>query len=154
MAIIGHLNMREIDHSVDEPRELRLVAKSGSASIIGSIIDFLIMIALVEWAGCHPALATFIAAALGAIAIFFLNQRWVFQADLRKTLSQLVQFSSMAGITLLLNTGLMFLMVEALDMPYLISRAVISLVLFAGWSYPLSRFVIFRKKVIEPCDGE
>ena len=127
-------------------KEFKLVTKSGISSVIGTGIDFLMMIFLVETTHLHPGIATFLGAVLGALTIFFLNQRWVFRADRNHTSKQLIQFFSMAGVSWLLNAGLITLLVELVKIHYILSRIFVIGFVFLCWSYPISRFVIFKKE--------
>ena len=93
--------------------------------------------------GAPIALAAFIAAALGAVAGFALNKYVAFRDRSRITGAQLARFAIVALVTALFVAGGMELVAVHLRVPFLAAKAVCSIAVFAAWTYPAQRRLVF-----------
>ena len=128
------------------PRQL---AASGIAGIGATSVD-VGALALQVHHGVHVALAAFIAATLGAIAGFTLNKYVAFRDRSPVTLAQLARFAIVALGTALLVAGGMELVAVQLHVPYLAAKALCSLAVFAAWTYPAQRRLVFVFRAPKP----
>ncbi|HEX4449279.1 MAG TPA: GtrA family protein [Kofleriaceae bacterium] len=115
---------------------------SGLAGIGATAVDVCALTVQVH-RGTPVALAAFIAAAVGACAGFALNKYVAFRDRSPVTLAQLSRFAIVALGTALLVAAGMELFAVHLRVPYLAAKALCSLCVFAAWTYPAQRRLVF-----------
>jgi putative flippase GtrA len=120
----------------------RRFAASGIAGLGATSVD-VGALALQVHHGVHVALAAFVSATIGAVAGFVLNKYVAFRDRAPVTLVQLVRFAVVALGTALLVAGGMELIAVQLRVPYLAAKALCSLAVFAAWTYPAQRRLVF-----------
>jgi putative flippase GtrA len=121
---------------------MQRIAASGLAGLGATAVDVAALAAQVHH-GMPIALAAFIAAMLGACAGFTLNKYVAFRDRSRVTLPQLGRFAIVALGTALLVAGGMELVAVQLHVAYLAAKALCSLAVFAAWTYPAQRRLVF-----------
>jgi putative flippase GtrA len=104
---------------------------------IGTCTHFGITIALVEWAGVHPTVASIIGFVAAFVVSYVLNRSWVFPASARSWLS-FVRYSVVCLSGLVLNTSIMVVTVDWLRWYYLWGLAVVVAVV------PVTNFALNR----------
>ena len=102
------------------------------------------LVLLVERGMPVPA-AAFIGAAVGAVAGFTLNKLVALRDRSRVTARQLVRFGIVAVATALLMAAGMDLVAVKLGVPYILAKVICSITVFAGWTYPAQRRLVFRR---------
>ncbi len=129
---------------------LRLVRKQathwlyvGLGGLAGTILDVLTLITLVE-SGLAVAPAAFLGATAGAGACFLINKYGAFRDDSPLSLRQVGAFGMVAVGSALLMAMAMQLVAVGLGVPYLVAKLVCAVVIFALWSYPAQRQLVFR----------
>lgn len=119
-------------------------AKSALTGALATVVDFVILLFLVEICALAPALANVPALLGGAVAQFLGNRHFVFAArdgergELRR---QVVLFALAEGLTLALNALAFHVLAVVLAVPYAIARPLGTFVVFTFVSYPLWRLV-------------
>ncbi|MCC7537640.1 MAG: GtrA family protein [Deltaproteobacteria bacterium] len=119
-------------------------AKSALTGAIATLVDFAILLFLVEILHVAPALANVPALIGGAVAQFVGNRHFAFaargaqRADWRR---QAVLFVLAEGLTLALNALAFHVLAIWLRVPYALARPVGTFVVFACVSYPIWRWV-------------
>jgi len=126
---------------VNNTREL-VVAGVGGA--VGSMLDVSVLVLMVEH-GAPVAGAAFCGAAAGAVTNFMLNRRFAFRDRSPITGKQLVRFGLVAVATAMLMALAMQLVAVMLGVPYLIAKLVCAALVFAAWTYPAQRRLVFRR---------
>lgn len=113
------------------------------SSIAAGVVDFSILIVLVEH-GVAVAIAAFIAAASGAVANFVCSKYLAFCDRTPLTLRQVLRFAgvSLAGAVFIALT--MQLSAVGLGVPYILAKLLCSTLVFAAWTYPAQRYLVFR----------
>lgn len=125
-------------------------AKAQVSSFMGGVSDYLIMIALTEYAGIHYTISIVISGILGAVINFTINKYWSFaqlgskNASLGRQLSKFVLV--VAGSIFLKSTGT-YLFSSGLAIDYRISRLIVELLVSYGFNYTLLRYWVFNRKV-------
>ena len=121
---------------------MQRIAASGLAGLGATAVDVAALAAQVH-RGIPIALAAFVAATLGACVGFVLNKHVAFRDRSRITMPQLGRFAIVALGTALLVAAGMELVAVQLHVPYLAAKALCSLAVFAAWTYPAQRRLVF-----------
>ena len=69
------------------------VPRALAASALAAVLDFGLLVALVEWAGWHPLLAATVSYLLGGLCQYVLCSIWVFPAAPRSASAGFVAFT-------------------------------------------------------------
>ena len=119
------------------------VARAGAASVITSLTDISILIALVEVLDLPVAAAGFLAATAGAVTKFVLGKIWVFPGRRAILVGQLVRYMTMVAGSIGLVSATMHLLATVLGLPYLLAKCMSGICVFFLWSYPLQACFVF-----------
>jgi dolichyl-phosphate beta-glucosyltransferase len=113
--------------------------------VLGTAIDLITVIILVEFFFLHPILAAFFGFVLAVTNNFFLNKIWTFQnksTNYRKLWIKFFLVSTMGlGITLLL----MFVFYQQMGIDYRIAKLMTSAIVLV-WNFLANKFWTFRAK--------
>ncbi len=101
---------------LDSPRkrkEFKRFIKFGIVGAIGSVIDFSVLNALIFWAGWNSAggkiFANIISTSVAILSNFVWNRLWTFpESRQRDRTKQLIQFTIVNLVGLVINTGIFF----------------------------------------------
>jgi len=88
---------------------------------VGTLVHYLVLLALVERGGAPPTLATTLGFAIGAVVNYFLNLRFTFQST-RPHREALPRFLGVAAGGMLLNSGIVALGADLLRLHYMIPQ--------------------------------
>jgi putative flippase GtrA len=113
------------------------------SSIAAGVVDFGVLIALVQH-GVGVAVSAFIAAACGAVVNFACSKYLAFCDRSPLTLRQALRFAgvSLGGAVLIALT--MQVSAVGLGVPYVLAKLLCSTLVFAAWTYPAQRYLVFR----------
>jgi putative flippase GtrA len=127
--------------SVKNHREL---LTAGIAGVTGTGVDVAVLVVLLAH---HVTIvpATFIAAVAGAATSFTLNKYVAFRDRSPLRLSQVVRFDLVALVAALLVAAAMKLVVGKLDVPVVAAKLACAAVVFAVWTYPAQRRLVFAR---------
>jgi putative flippase GtrA len=127
---------------VKNPREL---LAAGLGGIIATVIDVAVLLVLV---GVHVSvpLATFLAALSGAGTNFVVNKYVAFRDRSPINLGQVARFYFVAVVTALLMAAAMKLVAVELGVPIVVAKLGCAAILFATWSYPAQRRLVFARR--------
>jgi putative flippase GtrA len=126
---------------VNNTREL---VAAGIGGAVGSMLDVAVLVLMVE-CGAPIAGAAFCGAAAGAVTNFALNKYFAFRDRSPIHGWQLARFGLVAVATAMLMASAMQLVAVELGVPYLIAKLVCAAVVFAVWTYPAQRRLVFRR---------
>ncbi len=112
-------------------------------AILATAIDFLITIFLKEQFQMHYPLAVAGGAFSGAFTAFSLNRYWVFHSFEKQLLGQGLRYLLVATGSILLNTGGTFLLTESFNFSYIVSKAVIAILIGFTYSFYFSKRFVF-----------
>jgi putative flippase GtrA len=126
---------------VNNTREL---VAAGVGGAVGSMLDVAVLVLLVEH-GVPVAGAAFCGAASGAVTNFALNKYVAFRDRSPITGRQLARFGLVAVAAAMLMAIAMQLVAVELGVPYLIAKLVCAAAVFAVWTYPAQRRLVFRR---------
>jgi putative flippase GtrA len=128
---------------VKNPRE---VLASGLAGAAGTVIDFAVLVLLVELTTCSIPLSAFLGATSGAAVCFLMNKHIAFRDRSPVTLRQLARFGLVAVASALLMALAMRIVAVDLRVPYLAAKALCAALIFIVWTYPAQRRLVFVRR--------
>jgi putative flippase GtrA len=108
------------------------------------MLDVSVLVLMVEH-GAPVAGAAFCGAAAGAVTNFALNKYFAFRDRSPIHGRQLARFGLVAVATAVLMAIAMQLVAVQLGVPYLIAKLVCAAAVFAVWTYPAQRRIVFRR---------
>jgi putative flippase GtrA len=123
--------------------EIKKFMRFQLTAVIATSVDFLITILLKEIFHFYYPVAVCLGAVGGAITAFTINRIWVFNSLNGHPLSQGLRYLLVVTGSIILNTTGTYLFTEFLKIPYLISKAVMSLIVGFTYSYYLSKRFVF-----------
>lgn len=127
-----------------KPLLLQLV-KFGVVGILATALDYGIMVILTEWAGVYYLLSSTISFMLSLLFNYVCSMRFVFERKKGQSRGkELVIFSVLSLMGLVLNQAVLWLLVERQHIYYMVSKAAAA-VLVMGWNF-VSRKLFLEKK--------
>ena len=115
--------------------------------VLTTAVDFATYILLTRLFSMNEDASNVIAQIVAIIFAFFTNKLYVFNdksMKLRVVLSQFAKFASVRLVTLVLNSGLFFVM-NKMGINDIITKAVVSVIVII-LNYIFSKLIVFRKK--------
>lgn len=109
---------------------------------IGTLAHYVLLVMLVEMLRTNEVAASTAGATLGALVNYLLNRRYTFRSEKRHS-EALTKFLIIAALGLTLNSLLMLIFVEILNIYYLLAQ-VLSTGLVLVWNFLGNRFWTFR----------
>jgi putative flippase GtrA len=125
-------------------KNLRQLAAAGMGGAVGSVLDVATLVLLVEH-GTRVPVAAFCGAAAGAVVNFALNKYIAFRDHSRINRRQLARFGLVAVATAVMMALAMQLVAVKLGVPYLLAKLLCAAVVFAVWTYPAQRRLVFQR---------
>lgn len=119
--------------------------KANLSSTIASLIDYLITIFLVSVYKVDVVIASATGTICGGIVNYIVGRHWVFDAKHDKIHHQAFRYGLVWVGNLILNTSGVYLMVNILQINYVISKAFVSLVVGFCYNYTLQKRFVFKK---------
>jgi putative flippase GtrA len=123
---------------------LRSFSRSALVSLLTTALDFGILVALVELAGVHYVLATWLGTLVGSLSNFIINRRWSFGATAAPPEPQLARFVPVQAGASALQTGGVWVLTRFAGVTYVGSKLAAAVVVYLIWNYPLNRLFVFR----------
>ena len=112
-------------------------------ALLATCVDFAMTTVFKEVFTFHVALAVACGATCGAITAFTINRFWVFHSLEKNPLEQVFRYFLVAGGSVILNTFGTFLLTELTTIHYLISKAIVSIIIGFTYSYYFSKRFVF-----------
>lgn len=116
---------------------MRRIASFLIVGAFATALQFAIMVVLVREFGAKPVAASAMGFVISALANYQLNRMFTFRSRARHG-TALTRFAIVSGIGLALNAAVMFLLVEALHLHYVLAQAFATFVVII-WNYVLSK---------------
>ena len=115
-------------------------------AVTSTIVDYSVMIAIVELTRLGPVAATPIAAFAGAVTNFTMNRNFTYRAGQGSIRGQLWRFVLVSACSLGLNTLGEYLFLKVPHLHYFLARVITSTIVSNVWNYPLLRFFVFSER--------
>ena len=123
---------------------LRQFLRFAGAGAIGTAVQYVILIVLVQLAWSGAVAASFIGFVCGALVNYFLSHRYVFSSNLPHR-EAVLKFFTVAVVGLGINTMIMVAGVQMLNLHYLLVQ-VIATGLVLAWNFAGNKSWTFREK--------
>ena len=120
------------------------MAASGFGGAVGTAVDVSVLVLMVQH-GVSIAASAFCGAAAGAVMNFVLNKYIAFRDRTPVTGHQLARFGLVAVATAALMALAMHVVAVDLGVPYLLAKLICAVAVFAAWTYPAQRRLVFRR---------
>lgn len=117
--------------------------KAQAAAILGSLIDFLTTIVLVELFHCWYVYANLAGNIAGGITQFLLGRNWVFHAGGSKIPAQIIKYVLVWIGNLILSAAGVYFFTHYLELNYFISKTITSVALGLTYNYFLQKKFVF-----------
>lgn len=118
------------------------IARFLFAGAVTLIIDYGVLVLLTECAHIYYILSATISFSLAVVANYYICLRWVFRNSNKQNKKQFIFFVVTSMIGLFLNTVIMKISVECIELHYFIAK-VIATVIVTIWNY------VTKKKSLE-----
>ncbi|MCB9538102.1 MAG: GtrA family protein [Myxococcales bacterium] len=113
------------------------------AAVVATAVDFALVVALVSGLDMPAWLATGVGALLGAAVNFSLGRHWAFGGADDPAGPQAFRYGVTSGTSAALNAGGVAVLSILPAVPYPVAWALVRLVVFLAWNYPLQRDYVF-----------
>ena len=133
--------------SVDSFPRLKQWVIHHTTSVIGTVADFLSMVAVVELFGLSPVIGTGVGATIGAATNFILARHWTYRRPDGATVQvQIARYLLVSVVSLGLNALGEYLFTNVLHVQYVLGRVITAVIVSNAWNYPMQRFFVFRER--------
>jgi putative flippase GtrA len=123
---------------------IKLLGKHQLASIIATIVDYSVMIAMVSVVGLTAVEGTVIGASTGAITNFTMGRHFTFRATRGNARSQFVRYLLVSAASLGWNALGEHLLANLLGLQYILARLITGTLVGFIWNFPMQRYFVFR----------
>ena len=114
------------------------------AAIIGTAVDFGVVIFLTELLGMWYVVSNVIGATCGAVTNFFLGRNWVFSATQNKISHQAFRYFLVATGSMILNTLGVYLLTEFTVLNYIYSKIIVAVLIAFTFNFLLQKYFVFK----------
>jgi putative flippase GtrA len=114
------------------------------SSLLSTVVDFSVMVAMVSLLGAAPSFGTAVGASAGGATNFMLGRHWTFQARGASPGPQALRYLFVSGASLGWNTLGEWLLCERAGVQYVLARVLVALGVSVLWNFPLQRGFVFR----------
>ena len=130
--------------SKGKPSFLVSLTRSQFSSVAATVLDFGVLVFLVEVLHIWYVAATAVGAFSGAILNFTMGRTWSFVATHEKISNQAIRYTLVSGMSLALNTAGVFLITDKLGVSYGLSKAITAGIVGIFFNFPLHRGFVFK----------
>ena len=123
---------------------IAIFARYNVVALTATAIDFLLLIFLTEVVGLWYLFSAITGSVAGGVVAFILERNWTFQKREGAIKTQIFRFTWIWITSLLLNIGLLYLMVDIMQVQYIVSRIAVAVVVGIGLNFVAHKYYIFR----------
>lgn len=113
-------------------------------ALVATSVDFVVLIFLTEVMQFWYVLSAFLGAFSGGITGFILGRNWAFMRNDGKLSSQALKYVLVWGMSILLNTLGLYLVVEYIGLQYILSKIIVAIVIGIGFNFFMHRNFTFK----------
>ena len=118
--------------------------KANISSSIASFFDYLVTIFLVTFFDVDVVIASTTGTVCGGVLNFLIGRNWVFESKQRKVKQQAFRYGVVWSGNLLLNISGMYLLTRVLNVYYVASKLIVSLLVGFFYNYTLQKRYVFK----------
>ena len=116
--------------------------RSQGSALVATVVDFFVLITLVEVFSMYYVSAVACGAFLGGLSNFLINRYWTFSST--STMSkECIRYFFVSLASLLWNVFFVWVITEYLLVSYLFSKIVVAVLIGLFWNYPLHKYWVF-----------
>ena len=155
--------LTKLETSISETGGIFMFIRAQFSSQIASISDFVITILIAKLFNMYYVYATFLGSVGGGIINCIINYRWTFKAKECKMRYVMIKYFAVWIGSIALNTWGTYLMTEELmripwlteflehyvDGLFIVSKAIVSLIVGFVWNYNLHRSFVYRNRNVK-----
>lgn len=119
--------------------------KYQTAALIATMVDFGVFFLLKDVFHVWYVYATALGALTGAITNFILCRNWAFSAREKKLVNQIGRYIMVSLGSLLLNTGLVYIITELFFLHENYSRVLTAILVAITYNFTLQKYFVFKK---------
>jgi len=113
-------------------------------SLAASATDISSLYLFTEYAGIYYLISTALASTCGAVVGFFMSRHWTFEKTEDGLWGQAWKYAVASIIILLCNVAGMYLLTDGLNIQYMGSKIIISVLVGFCVSFPLFRYWVYK----------
>lgn len=125
------------------PRGWRQWGRHHTVALVATAVDYLVMVACVEFGELNAVAATPIAALAGAITSFLMNRWYTYRSRDQPATRQAWRYGVVSLASLGLNTAGEYFFHVILRIEYFLARVITSVIVSNAWNYPMQRYFVF-----------
>ena len=118
--------------------------KANIASIIASLLDYMITLLAVSYFKTDVVLGGVIGTLSGGVINFLLGRHWVFTAENNNVYAQAGKYMLVWSGNLFLNAAGMYVLAKLAGFHYMIAKACTSVLVGIGYNYGLQKKYVFK----------
>ena len=103
---------------------IKQILKFGIVGIIAFIIDYVLLYVLTEYIGIYYLISSIISFTVSVIFNYIFSIKWVFDVKKKQGTKEFIIFVVLSAIGLLINSVIMYLMVDIFNIHYMVSKLV------------------------------
>lgn len=119
------------------------IIKFGIVGFIAFLIDYSVLYILTEFLNFHYLISATISFIVSLVFNYIASIKWVFDADKKQTLKEIVIFVILSVIGLLINHIVMFIMVDKIHIHYMITKIFATIIVMI-WNF-ITRKIFIEK---------
>ena len=119
--------------------------KAQLSAFVGGLTDFGIYSFCFKVLSFSAPISNVISGSLGAIVNFLINRYWSFKSEDQALGSQLWKFVLVVIGSILLKSGGIYLLVDHWNFHFLVSKAIVELIVSLGFNFVLQKYWVFKK---------
>jgi putative flippase GtrA len=113
---------------------------------MATVVDFSVMVTVVEALHVSAVKATVAGAACGAFTNFMMARHFTYRVGQTAAHTQILRFLFVAASSLALNGTGEYLLHNVLHLQYVVARVIVAVVVSNAWNYPMQRFFVFSER--------
>lgn len=118
--------------------------KAQTASLVATVIDFLVTLIAVEYLGSWYLAGTVLGTATGGVVHFSVSRGWVFYASGKRMREQAGRYFIVWAVNLLLNAAGVWVLTSIAEIDYLFSKVLTGLLVAVFFNYIIQKKYVFR----------
>ncbi len=123
-----------------------LFLKAQMSSLVATMVDFFMTIVMVEVFKQHYISAGMVGAVAGAVTNFSINRQWTFNSKKESIQTQTMRYTLIWIGSLILNISGLYFLTHFLNVKYIISKVVTSIIVGVSFNYFFQKKYVFSVK--------
>ncbi len=127
-----------------KPTTLQSFIRSQIGSSLATATDFIVFFLAKDLFGIYYAIASYLGNIAGAIVSFLLGRNWAFKNKEGKISNQALKYIITSGMSSILNTGILILLVEYTGIQPFYGKVIVSLIIGLSFNFFMYKYFVFK----------